>query len=259
MSVWDKITNNLEHPLHIVDIAFVGKYVELTDSYKSLNEAIICASIHTKTKVNIHYIEAETLEKGDLSELANIDAILVPGGFGSRGTEGMIKATQYARENNIPFLGICLGMQIAIIEYARNVANIKKATSTEFDINAVEPVIAMVSEWEDKTGKIEKRSHNTDLGGSMRLGIQSCKLQKNTLAYKIYKTDNINERHRHRYEVNNKYINKLVEHGLVLSGKSTGHEHLVEMIELANHPWFVACQFHPEFTSNPKNGHPLFI
>lgn len=258
LAIWDNITNNLEHPLYLVDVAFVGKYVELTDSYKSLNEAIISAAIHTKTKVNIHYIDAEELEQGDFSKLNNLDAILIPGGFGSRGTEGMIKAAQYARENNIPYLGICLGMQIAVIEFARNIANLKNATSTEFNINTPEPVIAMVSEWKDKSGKIEKRDVSTDLGGSMRLGTQSCKLKKDSLAYRIYGTEVIQERHRHRYEVNDKYLAQLTDNGLNICGVSVGHEHLVEMIELPNHPWYIACQFHPEFTSNPKSGHPLF-
>ncbi|MFN8769343.1 MAG: CTP synthase [Neisseriaceae bacterium] len=259
LSIWDNITNNLEHPLYKVNIAFVGKYVDLTESYKSLNESLIHAGIHTKTKVNILYIDAEDLENGNFHQLQNVDAILVPGGFGERGVEGKIKAVQYARENNIPYLGICLGMQIAVIEFARHVVGLKMANSTEFDAQTSEPVIAMVSEWEDKTGKIEKRDESTNLGGTMRLGLQSCKLSPSSLAYKIYQKEVINERHRHRYEVNNKYVDQLVTGGLSVSGLSTGREQLVEMIELDKHPWFLACQFHPEFTSNPKDGHPLFI
>lgn len=258
LSVWDNITYNLEHPEHAVNIAFVGKYVELTESYKSLNEALIHAGIHTKTKVNIQYVDAEDLETGDFSQLQNIDAILVPGGFGKRGVEGKIKAVQYARENKIPYLGICLGMQIAVIEFARNVVGLSSANSTEFEEETSEPIIAMVSEWEDKSGKIEKRDRTTGLGGTMRLGAQSCKLEPNSLAHITYQKDVINERHRHRYELNNKYVKQLTQGGLTISGLSMGHEKLVEMIELKDHPWFLACQFHPEFTSNPKDGHPLF-
>jgi CTP synthase len=259
LSIWDTIANNLDHPLYMVDIAFVGKYVELTESYKSLNEAIIHAGIHTKTKVNIHYVDAEDLENGDFTKLHNLDAILVPGGFGKRGIEGKIKAVQFAREHKIPYLGICLGMQIAIIEFARHVVGLTHADSTEFNENTKDPVIAMISEWEDKTGKIEKRDASANLGGTMRLGAQDCKLVPGSLASRIYGTDKIHERHRHRYEVNNKYIKQLTDNGLVISGLSTGHEQLVEMVELPIHPWFIACQFHPEFTSNPKTGHPLFI
>ncbi|MBY0379741.1 MAG: CTP synthase, partial [Burkholderiales bacterium] len=233
LSIWDTITNNLEHPLHIVDIAFVGKYVELTESYKSLNESLIHAGIHTKTRVNIHYVDAEELENGNYNKLHNIDAILVPGGFGKRGVEGKINAVEYARKNKIPYLGICLGMQIAVIEYARHVVGLKHANSTEFDEHTKEPVIAMISEWEDKTGKIEKRGADTNLGGTMRLGLQQCKLEQNSLVHKIYQADNISERHRHRYEINNQYIDQLAQHGLIFSGKSVGHERLVEVIELA--------------------------
>ena len=261
LTIWDNITYSLQHPLHVVDIAFVGKYVDLTESYKSLNEAIIHAGIHSKTKVNIHYVAAEKLEAdgNNFSELANMDAILVPGGFGLRGVEGMIKAVQYARENKIPYLGICLGMQIAIIEFARHVVGLINANSTEFDENTQQPVIAMVSEWEDASGVVEKRDKSTNLGGTMRLGAQSCQLTKGSRVHNIYAADTISERHRHRYEVNNNYLNSLVQHGLVISGVSCGHEKLVEMIELNDHPWFVACQFHPELISNPKHGHPLFI
>ena len=259
LSVWDKTIYNLEHPEYQVDIAFVGKYVDSTESYKSLNEAIIHAGIQTRTKVKIHYVDAEDLEGGNLSGLENVSAILVPGGFGRRGVEGKIKAVQYARENNIPYLGICLGMQIAIVEYARNVVGLTDANSTEFDEKTANPVIAMISQWLDKTGKIEKRDADSDLGGTMRLGSQECKLTSGSLAHRVYGGERIVERHRHRYEVNNNLLNKLTEKGLMVSGRSIGGEELVEVIELPNHDWFFACQFHPEFTSNPQTGHPLFI
>ncbi len=258
-TIWDRIINNLEHPLQIVDIAMVGKYVDLTESYKSLNEALIHAGIHTKTKVNIVYIDAETLADGDLSQIKNVDAILVPGGFGSRGVEGKIKAIEYARTNNIPFLGICLGMQLAVIEYARHVTKHLDANSTEFNPNSSFPIIAMINEWEDKSGNIEKRDETTDLGGTMRLGAQDCQLVPGSLAHNIYGSEVINERHRHRYEVNNSLINELSNAGLVVSGLSSGREQLVETIELPKLKWFFACQFHPEFTSNPREKHPLFF
>lgn len=259
LSIWDTIVHNLEHPVHSINIAFVGKYVDLTESYKSLNESLTHAGIHTKTKVNVHYVDAEVLENDDFSELAKMDAILVPGGFGKRGVEGKIKAVQFARENCIPYLGICLGMQIAVVEYARNVANLVGANSTEFDIHTKYPVIAMITQWEDASGTTQKRSKDDNLGGTMRLGSQECKLQPNSLAHKIYNTDVLVERHRHRYEVNNALLNKLTDKGLIISGVSSGHEKLAEIVELPDHPWFFACQFHPEFTSNPKAGHPLFI
>lgn len=259
LAVWDNIANNLEHPLYMVDIAFVGKYVDLTESYKSLNEALIHAGIHTRTKVNIRYVDAEDLEHGDFSQLEQVDAILVPGGFGKRGVEGKIKSVQYARENNVPYLGICLGMQIAVVEFARNVAGLDDASSTEFDATTPYPVVAMITEWVDKTGKLEQRDANANLGGTMRLGAQECKLTPNSLAQQIYGQEVIIERHRHRYEVNNALLDQLAGKGLIVSGISVGHEKLAEVIELPNHPWFFACQFHPEFTSNPKTGHPLFI
>ncbi len=257
-AIWDKIVNNLDHPLQIVDIAMVGKYVDLTESYKSLNEALIHAGIHAKTKVSIKYIDAETLSDGDVAQLKGVDAILVPGGLGNRGVEGKIKAVEYARTNNIPFLGICLGMQLAVTEYARNVCGFADANSTEFNSQSSFPIIGMIDEWEDKSGNLETRDENTDLGGTMRLGAQDCNLVDGSLAAKIYGSSLIHERHRHRYEVNNSLIGKLVEHGLVISGTSAGREKLVETIELPNHKWFFACQFHPEFTSNPRYGHPLF-
>ncbi len=259
LSVWDNIINNLEHPLHIVDIAFVGKYVDLTESYKSLNEALIHAGIHAKTKVNIHYVDAEELENGDYSTLQKMDAILVPGGFGSRGVEGKMKAVEFARVNKIPYLGICLGMQLAVTEYARNVLGKLDANSTEFTDTTSYPIIAMISEWEDKSGNFETRAVSDNMGGTMRLGAQECKLKAGSIAANVYATEIISERHRHRYEVNNALINDLVINGLVISGVSVGREKLVECIELDDHPWFFGCQFHPEFTSNPKTGHPLFI
>ena len=257
-SLWDKIVNNLDHPLQIVDIAMVGKYVDLTESYKSLNEALIHAGIHTKTKVNIVYVDAETLTAGNLSAIQSVDAILVPGGFGNRGVEGKIKAIEFARNNNIPFLGICLGMQLAVVEYARNVCGHADANSTEFNPDSSYPVIGMIEEWDDKSGSVETRDENTDMGGTMRLGAQDCELTEHTLAQQIYGSAAIHERHRHRYEVNNSLIGDLVNAGLKISGTSTGREKLVETIELTNHQWFFGCQFHPEFTSNPRHGHPLF-
>lgn len=257
-TLWDKIVNNLENPLQLVEIAMVGKYVDLTESYKSLNEALIHAGIHTKSRVNINYVDAETLSSGDLSSLQNVDAILVPGGFGNRGVEGKIKAIEYARKNNIPFLGICLGMQLAVVEYARNVCGYADANSTEFSQTSSYPVIGMIEEWEDKSGNVETRDENADMGGTMRLGAQDCELLAGSLAAKIYGSDKIHERHRHRYEVNNSLIGNLINAGLVVSGTSLGREKLVETIEIPNHLWFFGCQFHPEFTSNPRHGHPLF-
>mgnify|MGYP000343676407 FL=1 len=257
-TLWDKIVNNLENPLQLVEIAMVGKYVDLTESYKSLNEALIHAGIHTKSRVNINYIDAETLSSGDLSSLQNVDAILVPGGFGNRGVEGKIKAIEYARKNNIPFLGICLGMQLAVVEYARNVCGYADANSTEFSQTSSYPVIGMIEEWEDKSGSVETRDENTDMGGTMRLGAQDCELVTGSLAANVYGSNKIHERHRHRYEVNNSLIGNLVNAGLVISGTSLGREKLVETVELPNHSWFFGCQFHPEFTSNPRHGHPLF-
>lgn len=259
LTVWQKIVYAQEHPKSAVKIAMVGKYVDLTESYKSLTEALKHAGIHTETAVEIQYIDSESIEKNGVGSLQNTDAILVPGGFGSRGTEGKILAVQYARENNIPYLGICLGMQIAVIEYARNVAKMDNANSTEFNAATPYPVVALVEEWHDNSGKVEKRNQNTDLGGTMRLGSQACELLSGSLAERIYGAGQIKERHRHRYEVNNDLLPKLVEAGLIVGGVSVGGEHLVETIELPNHPWFFACQFHPEFTSTPKKGHPLFI
>ncbi|MDO9050800.1 MAG: CTP synthase [Methylotenera sp.] len=255
---WEKIATALANPKHLVNIAFVGKYVDLTESYKSLTEALIHAGIHTESKVKIHYIDSEDIEKNGTDTLAGMDAILVPGGFGVRGTEGKIAAIQYARENKIPYLGICLGMQLAVIEFARHVAGLTDANSTEFNPDATHKLIGLIDEWQDASGNIEKRDENSDLGGTMRLGAQACPVVPNTLAAGIYGAQ-VNERHRHRYEVNNHYVEQLKAAGLVVAAR-TPTEDLCEMIELPQnvHPWFVACQFHPEFTSNPRAGHPLF-
>ncbi len=264
LSVWNKLTHALKHPEHAVDIAFVGKYVDLTESYKSLTEALIHAGIHTRSKVNIHYLDSEELERDGCAALAKMDAVLVPGGFGKRGTEGKIAAIGYARENGIPFLGICLGMQLAVVEFARHVAGMKGAHSTEFVPDTPYPVIGLITEWQTKEGKTERRDANSDLGGTMRLGGQPCRLADGTLAREIYGADEIVERHRHRYEVNNRLLGDLEAHGLTVAGRAPGTD-LCEMIELPRsgmecaHPWFIACQFHPEFTSSPKTGHPLFL
>jgi len=257
LSEWEEVVESFSHPEHEVKVAMVGKYIELTESYKSLNEALAHAGIKTHTKVKIVYIDAEKLEQEGMDVLNGMDAILVPGGFGLRGVDGKILAVQYARENNIPYLGICLGMQVAVIEYARNVAKLDNAHSTEFNKDTPHPVIALITEWLNAAGQLEKRDEDTDLGGSMRLGGQECRLKPNTHAREIYGQDIIIERHRHRYEFNNRFLEKLEQAGMVFGGMSID-ETLVEVIELADHPWFVACQFHPEFTSTPRKGHPLF-
>lgn len=258
LTEWKKIVHAIKHPQHSVKIAMVGKYVDLTESYKSLTEALKHAGIHTHTDVQITYIDSEEIEKEGAGSLKTFDAILVPGGFGSRGVEGKIAAARFARENNIPYLGICLGMQIALIEYARNVAGLVGANSTEFDLKTPHPVIALIDEWQTADGSVEKRDEHTDLGGTMRLGAQNVELKADSLAAKVYGNTQIRERHRHRYEVNNNYLPQLESAGLVIGGVSTGHERLVETIEIPNHTWFFACQFHPEFTSTPRKGHPLF-
>ncbi len=260
LSVWKKLVDALEHPQHEVNIAFVGKYVDLTESYKSLTESLVHAGIHCRSRVKIHYIDSEDLEQGSSGTLAEMDAILVPGGFGRRGTEGKIAAIRYARENKVPYLGICLGMQLAVIEYARDVSGLEGAHSTEFDADTPHPVIALITEWLDREGKIETRDANSDLGGTMRLGGQKCTLAEGSLARKVYGSPVITERHRHRYEVNNVYLPRLEQTGLRVSGTSAEGKMLCEMVELpeSEHPWFVGCQFHPEFTSNPRDGHPLF-
>ena len=255
LSDWEAVVKRQQNPKHTVNIAMVGKYVGLADSYKSLNEALIHAGINTETDVNIQYIDAENC--ADLDWISRIDAILIPGGFGHRGIEGKIKAAQLARENNIPYLGICLGLQAAIIEFARHKAGMKDANSTEFEVKTPQPVVGLITEWQDSTGQTEIRDGNTDLGGTMRLGGQRCQLSKHSLAYKLYQQDEIVERHRHRYEVNSNLTAQLERAGLVISGRSIDGK-LVEMIELPNHPWFIGCQFHPEFTSTPRKGHPLF-
>ncbi|NQW68838.1 MAG: CTP synthase [Betaproteobacteria bacterium] len=258
LSVWANLVYQMANPQYDVTIGMVGKYVELTESYKSLIEALRHAGIHTHTKVNINYIDSETIEKDGIDCLKKLDAILVPGGFGKRGTEGKISAIRYARENRVPYLGICLGMQLAVIEFARHVANIAKANSTEFDPQTENPVIALITEWMDREGQVEKRSNSSDLGGTMRLGSQRCPVKSGTLASTIYGSE-VNERHRHRYEVNNIYVPQLEESGLIISAR-TPNESLPEMMELPEsiHPWFFGVQFHPEFTSTPRDGHPLF-
>ena len=258
LSVWKKLVDALEHPEHSVNIAFVGKYVDLTESYKSLIEAMCHAGIQTRTKVNIHYLDSETLEgDGGMDALQNMHAILVPGGFGKRGTEGKIRAIEYARTHKVPYLGICLGMQLAVVEFARHVAGMKDAHSTEFDEATAHPVIALITEWQDRDGSIATRSADSDLGGTMRLGGQVCRLAENSRVRAIYGQGEIVERHRHRYEVNARLLDELQAKGLKIAGRAQGTD-LVEVIELPDHPWFVACQFHPEFTSNPRRGHPLF-
>tara|TARA_Y100001936_G_scaffold245736_1_gene288277 strand:- start:4799 stop:6469 length:1671 start_codon:yes stop_codon:yes gene_type:complete len=259
LNTWKKLVHALEHPKHVVKIALVGKYVDLTESYKSLSEALIHAGIHTECEIKINYVDSEDIEKNGTHYLINTDAILVPGGFGKRGINGKLMAIQYARENHIPYLGICLGMQLAVIEFARNKSAMNDAHSTEFNPNTSYPVIGLITEWKTREGKINVRNSQSDLGGSMRLGGQDCFLKENSLAKRIYGTAKITERHRHRYEVNSYYISKLEEAGLYASGLST-EDSLCEMIELSTteHPWFIGCQFHPEFTSTPKTGHPLF-
>lgn len=257
LSVWKELVYALEHPQHEVDIAFVGKYVDLTESYKSLTEALIHASMHTRCKVNIHYLDSEELERQGTTALESMDAILVPGGFGRRGVEGKIAAIRFARERKVPFLGICLGMQLAVVEYARNVAGMQGAHSTEFDPATPYPVVGLITEWLDRNGRMERRDANSDLGGTMRLGAQPCRLEEGSRARAIYGQAEIMERHRHRYEVNTALLAQLEVKGLRVCGRAPGTD-LTEMIELPDHPWFIGCQFHPEFTSNPRDGHPLF-
>ena len=259
LSQWQKITKLLDKAKFEINIAFVGKYVDLTESYKSLTEAIIHAGIHNNAKVKIHFLDSEDIEKNGVGALTKIDGILIPGGFGRRGTEGKIKAIQFSREHKIPFLGICLGMQLAVVEFARNRAGLDGANSSEFNSKTKYPVVGLITEWQTQDGIIEIRSENSNMGGTMRLGSQKAPIKSKTLAYQIYgKT--VNERHRHRYEVNNDYVDQLIKAGLVVSAR-TPLEDLCEIIELplTEHPWFLGCQFHPEFTSNPKEGHPLFI
>nr|WP_320166578.1 CTP synthase [uncultured Methylophaga sp.] len=257
LSQWQQVYNNLTKPEGEVNIAMVGKYMELTEAYKSLSESLIHAGIHTRTKVHVHYVDSELVEQQGPDCIKDMDAILVPGGFGERGVEGMIQTAQFARENNVPYLGICLGMQVAVIEYARHKAGMPEAYSTEFDLHTVDPVIGLITEWQKEDGSVEQRDHDSDLGGTMRLGGYPCVLKPGSLAQKIYGEQEIVERHRHRYEFNSNYKEKLEQAGLVFSGMSKD-ETLAEMIEIPEHQWFVACQFHPEFTSTPRHGHPLF-
>jgi len=257
LSDWDQVVEAQLNAQDQVDIAMVGKYVDLTEAYKSLIEALLHAGIHTRTKVKIHYIDSEELEKTSIDQLKTMDAILVPGGFGERGVEGKILAIQYARESLKPYLGICLGMQMAVVEYARNVAGLTGAHSTELNPATPHPVVALITEWTDEKGAVVERSETSDLGGTMRLGGQNCNVKANTKLSEIYGSQTIRERHRHRYEMNEGYITRLEQAGLVFSAHSEDGD-LVESIEIPDHPWFVACQFHPEFTSTPRNGHPLF-
>ena len=255
---WDNVVEALLNPEYTVRVAMVGKYVELPDAYKSVNEALLHAGIKNRVKVQIDYVNAEELESQDVSEvLKDADAILVPGGFGERGTEGKMQAIKFARENSVPFLGICLGMQLAVIEYARNVAGIPDATSTEFNRSTKSPLIGLITEWLDERGEVQQRSVESDLGGTMRLGAQKSELVEGTKTCEVYGSDEIIERHRHRYEMNNRYIPVLEEKGMKISGYSP-IQRLVETVEIPQHPWFIAVQFHPEFTSSPRDGHPLF-
>lgn len=256
-SEWDRVVDSHLNPEREINLAMVGKYTELLDAYKSLNEAIIHAGIQTRTKIKVSYIDSSDILANGTDVLNGQDAILVPGGFGERGIEGKISAVKYARENKVPYLGICLGLQVAVIEYARNVAGLKGAHSTEFDTGSENPVIALISEWVTSTGSTETRNENSYLGGTMRLGAQSCGLDKDSKTFECYQSEEITERHRHRYEFNNDYREKLTAAGLKLAGNSADGT-LVEVIEVPDHPWFVGCQFHPEFTSTPRDGHPLF-
>jgi CTP synthase len=262
LSMWSRLVHSLENPKSGITIGMVGKYVDLTESYKSLTEALRHAGIHTESRVNIEYVDSEEIESGGIDALRKYDAILVPGGFGKRGVEGKIAAARYAREHGIPYLGICLGMQVALIEFARNMAGLENANSTEFDPDTVNPVVALINEWQNHDGKVERRDANSDLGGTMRLGAQTCSVKAGTLAAEIY-GDSVTERHRHRYEANNHYLGRVEEAGLVVSAR-TPSESLCEIMELPRtgplaHPWYVGVQYHPEFKSTPRDGHPLFI
>lgn len=257
LSEWQAVLDNREHATGEVNIALVGKYVELADAYKSLTEALIHAGFHTRTQVKIHCVDCEAIEDSGTACLKNMDAILVPGGFGERGVEGKIATVGYARRNNVPYLGICLGMQVAVIEYARNVSGLKDAHSTEFDAETPYPVIALITEWTTTDGLVQQRSEEDDLGGTMRLGAQECRLVPGSKIHQLYGKDVIIERHRHRYEYNNNFLKTLKDSGLSISGTSMDKQ-LIEVVEIPSHPWFVACQFHPEFTSTPRDGHPLF-
>ena len=259
LSMWSKLIYELEHPKYEITIGMVGKYVDLTESYKSLTEALRHAGIHTHSKVNIEYVDSEDIEKNGVGALEKFDGILVPGGFGKRGVEGKILAAHYAREHKVPYLGICLGMQVALIEYARNMAGLSHANSTEFDLSTEQPVVALINEWQNHDGHVEQRDENSDLGGTMRLGAQTCAVKPGTLAAEIYGPE-VTERHRHRYEANNHYLDRVEQAGLVVSAR-TPTEDLCEIMELPRsvHPWYMGVQYHPEFKSTPRDGHPLFI
>jgi CTP synthase len=257
LSEWERVLEGFENPRETVAIGMVGKYMELTEAYKSLSEALAHAGVHTGTRVDVHYIDAEEIERNGTECLDGMDAILVPGGFGERGIEGKIAAVRYAREQRVPYLGICLGMQVAVIEYARNVAGLTGAHSTEFQQDTPHPVIGLITEWQAEDGRREKRDADVDKGGSMRLGGQHCRLEPGSLARAVYGRHQIRERHRHRYEFNNRYSDLMKDAGLRFSGLSLDSK-LVEIVEIPDHPWFVGCQFHPEFTSTPRDGHPLF-
>ncbi|MGV3655403.1 MAG: CTP synthase [Noviherbaspirillum sp.] len=262
LSMWTRLVHSLQNPAHMVTIGMVGKYVDLTESYKSLTEALRHAGIHTECRVNIEYLDSEDIERNGTAGLERFDAVLVPGGFGKRGVEGKIAAARYAREHKIPYLGICLGMQVALIEYARHMAGLDGANSTEFDPDTGHPVVALITEWQNHDGKVERRNANSDLGGTMRLGAQTCPVKPGTLAAEIY-GDKVTERHRHRYEANNHYLERVEQAGLVVSAR-TPNEGLCEIMELPRsgdnaHPWYVGVQYHPEFKSTPRDGHPLFI
>ncbi len=257
LTEWDNLIFKLENPSGEVNIALVGKYVDLTESYKSLSEALIHAGMHCNAKISITYVDSEEIEEKGVGVLRDMNAILVPGGFGTRGVEGKIQAVRYARENNVPYLGICLGMQLAVIEFARHVMGWKDAHSTEFASDTKHPVVALITEWMTSKGEIEKRDIDSDLGGTMRLGEQKAILKPGSKVEKIYGASSVGERHRHRYEVNGQLLDQIQSHGLAVSATSE-NEGLCEVVELEGHPWFVGCQFHPEFTSTPRKGHPLF-
>jgi CTP synthase len=261
LATWERLVDALEHPERVVNIAMVGKYVDLTESYKSLSEALTHAGIHTRSRVQIHYVDSEAIERDGTAALEKVDAILVPGGFGKRGVEGKIAAIRFARERRVPYLGICLGMQLAVIEFARHEAHLADANSTEFEPTTPHPVVALITEWQNRDGTVEKRDASSDLGGTMRLGAQPCEVVPGSLAHRIYGATRVSERHRHRYEVNNHYLPRIEAAGLSVGAwaKSEQAGDLCEMIELPHHPWFFGCQFHPEFTSNPRRGHPLFV
>jgi CTP synthase len=254
---WREVVDRMENTRHEVTVAMVGKYVNHADAYKSLTEALHHGGLRHRIKVNIKAVDSEDIEANGVAELEGVDAILVPGGFGERGFEGKVKTIRFARENRIPYLGICYGMQAAVIEFARHVCGLEEANSTEIEPETPDPVIGLITEWLDRSGKVETRSEESDMGGTMRLGGQKCRLIPDTLVRNLYGEDIITERHRHRYEFNNHYRDVLRQHGMVLSGMSMD-ETLVEIVELPDHPWFIGCQFHPEFTSSPRDGHPLF-